>query len=381
MSGINYEEVLDRVKIKIDRAIEKNDPTSVLSQAATTNQAGKYEPDVVDLNTGIDWTRSFITGAAALLYYHYKDEKYLDFLKKSFDVYDAFINATEDGHNHDIGFLYSLYAVAYYEVTGDENAKKLALRAADELVKLYRLDAKILCGFAGPSGPAVVPIVDDYMNIAIAMWAYKVTNHGFYKSVIESDLETRRKYFMREDFTFRHSYLFNGDKPIGERNYCGYSVGSVWARGQAWALNGNVNSLVVGGDDNTHFILEGMINRFFEMLGDKEIPHWDMNCLGLKVAPGIDTSAAVAIISALYKLSFISDEKYSGVAGEYVERADKMLDVLINDYIAPDDNDAILTGGQAGTTNVGCVWGDYFFLEALIRKIHGADAPDFWTGK
>ena len=36
-------------------------------------------------------------------------------------------------------------------------------------------------------------------------------------------------------------------------------------------------------------------------------------------------------------------------------------------------------GGQAGYEITGCVWEDYFMVEALMRKLHGNNMPDFWV--
>lgn len=379
---MDYEKILDQVKQKIDRRMEYNDPKSTLCQWGIENSEGKYEPNAIDLNSSIDWTRSFLTGAVALLYYHYKDEKYLKYLQDSFDVYYNHLYNNLSGLNHDMGFLYSLYAVAYYEVSGDDKAFKLAIKAADDLIKLYRLDAKILCGFGSPDTDYVTAIIDDIMNISLAMWGYNATGHPFYKNIVKNDIKTIRKYFMREDFSFRHAFVFEGitGEPIGERNYCGYSCGSIWARGQAWALSGNVNALASIDDEQSVSVIEGMINRLFENLGEANVPQWDMNCVGSK-SEQVDTSAAAIIASALIKLSYISDKKFSGVANTYKERADKILETLATEYLADETKDGILTNAQCGGRSVGCVWGDYFFVEALMRKIHGSDTPDFWTGK
>ena len=378
---MDYEKILDQIKVKIDRRMEYNDPKSTLCQQAFNNAEGQYEPNVVDLNSGIDWTRSFLTAAVALLYYHYKEEKYLNYLKESFDVYSNHLYNNLSGLNHDMGFLYSLYAVAYYEVSGDEKAYRLAVKAADDLIKLFRLDAKILCGFGSPDSPVVIAIIDDLMNLSLAMWGYNATGHPFYKSIVQSDLKTVRRYFMREDYTFRHAFVFEGGtgEPIGERNYCGYSCGSIWARGQAWALSGHINALASIGDEQSISVIEGIINRLFEILGKTNVPQWDMNCIGSEDVP-VDTSAAAIIASALIKLSYTINTELNGVANTYKERADQILETLIAEYLADEKCDAVLTHGQCGTRSVGCVWGDYFFMEAVIRKIHGSDAPDFWTG-
>ena len=83
---MDYEKLLQEVKTKIDRRMAGNPPQSKLYEDYKIGEDGRYAPQVLDTNTAY-WTRSFLTGAVAYLYYHYKEEKYLDYLKKSILVF------------------------------------------------------------------------------------------------------------------------------------------------------------------------------------------------------------------------------------------------------------------------------------------------------
>ena len=82
------------------------------------------------------WTSSFFPGMMCLAAKRTDDA---EFLRYQAD-YLASFKARLDGRvgiSHDLGFLYTLSAVAIYKLTGDEDAKTLALRAADMLCERY----------------------------------------------------------------------------------------------------------------------------------------------------------------------------------------------------------------------------------------------------
>lgn len=386
---MDYEKVLSIIKEKIDRRMENNLPDSRYYEFCNADDNGNYKSEFLDLYDGCGWTRSFLTGIVAYLYFHYKDEKYLDYLNKQKEVYDTYLYAKLSDISHDVGFLYSLYSGALYELTGDKEAFRMNLRAADELSKRFIPKPGIINGFGDPEGEVICPIIDDLMNISLLMWAWRKTEHPYYKRLFTSHLKTVKKYMIRDNFTVRHSYLFeeNTGEPLGERNFCGFSVGSVWARGQMWALYGLINVMKTTEDYTLYgHTINGLLNRLISFLDDEIVPIWDFDCMGEKNIMR-DSSAGAIMAAALFKLKGMEEEneeakkEITGVAENYKDVADKMLDKLLEDYLVEDTScDMILDKGQSGSNNCGVVWGDYFVVEAIMRKIHGKDCPDFWVG-
>ena len=95
-----------------------------------------------------------------------------------------------------------------------------------------------------------------------------------------------------------------------------------------------------------------------------------------------DSSAAAVYAAALLKIDEIDNVDkivFSGEAKKYNKIGEETLDELIDNYMYDDNCDACLKEAQVGTINRGAVWGDYFFIEALMRKIHGKDCPDFFV--
>ena len=46
--------------------------------------------------------------------------------------------------------------------------------------------------------------------------------------------------------------------------------------------------------------------------------------------------------------------------------------------MADEECENILMNGQCGNQSVGCIWGDYFFVELLMKRIYKDKLPNFW---
>jgi unsaturated chondroitin disaccharide hydrolase len=244
------------------------------------------------------------------------------------------------------------------------------------------------------------------------MWAYEKTKHPFFRTLFTNHINTVLKVMVRDDYSVRHSYRFDENgTPICEENYCGYAPGSQWARGNAWVVYGLVNAIatlhhtkdmeytdilkkkkkledserMVYDEDiqkvNTYIkALNGILNNYLTKLPENGVPNWDLKELTVENGALVDTSAAMILASALYKLCEVYDvSKLQGAASHAREYADKILDGVTRDYLSKADAECFIDGGQCGPNNNGCVWGDYFYAEAIMRRLYGKDAPEFWS--
>ncbi|MBQ4110218.1 MAG: glycoside hydrolase family 88 protein [Clostridia bacterium] len=385
---MNYEKLLEEIRRKADLRMELLDPESLEHEECFTVN-GKYTNRKINMLNQTTWTRSFFPGVLAYLYHHYKDEKYLDYLNKSLKPYQQVLDKRIEEHemHHDAGFLYILFSGALYAVTKSREAYDMTLKVADEFAKRFRFRAGVVQGFGDATALTAMTIVDDMMNIGLLMWAYKNEGHVFYRKLFRTHIETVKKNMVREDYTVRHAFSFNPDgTPMGERNFCGYGPGSVWSRGQSWMVYGVVNAMKAIKDDTCTVeddyvaLLNGLLNMYLPKLNENGMPKWDLNCE--ESLPGgriIDSSAAVILAAAIYKLdSFFDISKLQGIAKDALSYADKIFDTVVNEYRADAEAENFIEGGQVGSEEKGCVWGDYFFVELLMRKIYGKDTPDFW---
>lgn len=409
---MDYNKILEEIKRKSLDRMSKLDPHDIMHEAAFTID-GKYTDRQLDMLDLSNWTRSFFPGTLALLYKHFGDKEFLDYLKELDGVYRKRVKHGIDNINmhHDAGFTFILYSIALYEVSKDKKAYNMSLKVCDEFIKTYRPEVGIIQGFGGPTG-GTCTIADDMMNISLFMWAYEKTKHPFYRRLFTNHIDTIIKIMVRDDFSVRHSYAFDEKgNPVGERNYCGYAPGSTWARGNAWVIYGLVNAITCLNHDygmtreeiakrdrrlktekkqcldfdrskvnNYVNVLNGILNNYLSKLPENGVPNWDLSELSKENGQIYDTSAAVIVASALYKLSAYYDvSKLQGLASHALEYADKILDGVTKDYLSKPDDECFIDGGQTGTMMAGVVWGDYFYSEAIMRKLHGKDCPEFWS--
>ena len=133
---------------------------------------------------------------------------------------------------HDLGFLYSLFAVGLYKLTGDEEAREMAVRAADELGKRFHFRAGMIQAW-GQMDQQYKPgmmICDCMMNLPSLFWAYEETKHPFYLSMAMAHADTSMRYLVREDYSVCHAYQFDVRT--------GAPKGSETTAAMLWALPG-----------------------------------------------------------------------------------------------------------------------------------------------
>ena len=165
----------------------------------------RYTPEENNL-----WTSSFLPGMMCLAAKRTGDAAFLQYK----DDYLASFKARLDnriGISHDLGFLYTLSAVALYKLTGAEEAKKLALRAADMLCERYNEKGRYIqaWGEFNVGTPYVKIIVDTMLNLPLLFWAGETTGNARYADIATAHAHTCADYLVREDYSSFHTYLMD----------------------------------------------------------------------------------------------------------------------------------------------------------------------------
>lgn len=376
--NIDYTEIITAIRKKIDVLMEKID-VSGTEEPNGISIGGKYTAKFTCFFKP-GWTYSFYLGMVALMYIHTGESKYIEYLEKAKKTYTYFLWGNKEEIGHDSGFLYSLYAVAMYKLTSDEDYMQLALKAADEIGKRYRFEPRHMQAFydmriRGITDDVSQMIVDDMMNMCLLIWAYRQTGHSFYRSVFTNHIETAINYLIRDDYSVRHAYHFDArsGRPITETNVCGYAVGSHWARGTAWMIYGLTKVLQYSGDRERYLSpLEGVASKYLEYTKDYAVPQWDFR---LPVGEEFlyDSSAAAITGSAFMEFAKIGVKE--SISSQAVKTADNAIALLIGkDYFGGDDAEYILKY----LNDEGALWGDYFFTELIMKKLYGDKLVDFW---
>lgn len=350
-----------------------------------------------------NWLTSMITGLAPLYYRTEKNERLIQWADAFEEYYHnkVFQTPTLDTM-HDIGFLYSQYSVAMYQITGDKKHRDTALKAADELAKRFHIktgciDAWETITYQFIKRPVTL-IVDTLMNLPLLLWAWEETDHTFYVDVVKAHIEIVKKYLLRDDGSVAHSFQFDRKtgEVIGESNSCGYSNGSYWARGTAWAIYGftiaarylerRAEFLYLANE--YYAIAEKLVDNYIKATGTENcVPIWDFRLP--KDAPAtacgtkpqwdeskeenckynIDTSACAVVACGMMELL---KHKENDTYSTFVENS---INTLCKNYF--DDNTDIpgMLKMQNGA-GVYTTYGDFYFAQAL--QMYLWDMPTCW---
>jgi unsaturated chondroitin disaccharide hydrolase len=178
-------------------------------------------------------------------------------------------------------------------------------------------------------------------------------------------------HHVRPDGTTAHVYDFDPDTgvEIGQNTHQGYSPTSCWARGQAWAMYGFATVFRRTGDVRFLETARELCDWFLAHLPADHVPYWDFD------APDTPNDVRDSSAAAIAACGLLDLAESAQVAG-YRQAALEMLSSLASDYTSrgyPDEEGILLhaTGAKplGKEIDVSLTYGDYYFLEALLRVL------------
>ncbi|WP_207892496.1 glycoside hydrolase family 88 protein [Paenibacillus pinisoli] len=328
-----------------------------------------------------DWTNGFWPGMLWLCYEYSGDGAFADAARKVTESFRQRLEHNTVLDHHDIGFLYSLSAKAEWFVLGHEDARELALRAADKLMERWREAGGGYIQAWGPAGDEAQGgriIIDCLLNLPLLFWAANETGEERFRQAAVRQAELTRRYLVRGDDSSYHTFIFNQEngEPIGGTTHQGYSNGSTWTRGQAWGVYGFALAYRYTGDQAYLDTSKRMALYFLRRLPEDHVAYWDFHA---PVCPDTyrDSSASAIVAAGLQELlehlpADDSDrsELWSGLTAS--------IDSLIERYSTMGDPEAeglLRHGSYYVRGNIApddfIIWGDYYYLEALMRLERG----------
>lgn len=337
-----------------------------------------------------NWTNGFFTGMGMLAWDMTGD----DFFPRQLEALEPMFQAKLEGGNamntmHDLGFLYSPYAVALFKKTGETRWRDLALRAADLLTGRFienggyfrawgRMD-EIGTDYDG------LAIIDCLMNMPLLHWAGEETGNPKYRAMAVRHTDTTLAHFVRADDSVYHSFRFDlkSGAPARPDNYCGYHPESHWARGTSWAMYGFALAHRHTGDARYLDAALRVTRRFISCLDEETVPMWDF-----RLPPGSpplrDSSAGAVAVCAIQEL-----ERLAAADTAMSETKHRLIERLVSpDYLDADlAVRGILRKGEVGdgadearhfykAKYAYTSWGDYYLMEALAREL--GQSVDWW---
>ena len=338
-------------------------------------------------NTG--WTTSFWTGQVWLAWQLTGDDVFREVGTAHVADFARRMREHVGVDTHDLGFLYTLSSVVPWRLLGDEEARAAALAAADHLMTRFLEPAGIVqaWGDVGEAGQHGRTIIDSLMNMPLLYWASEQTGDPRYERAARRHTAQLRDHMVRADGTTFHT--FHWDPVSGEAlrgtTAQGFHDGSCWARGQAWGVYGFAMAHRFTGDPSFRETAVTLADYFLDHLPADRVCAWDLVFTDDPTQPR-DSSAAAIVVNGLVELAdaLDADPATAPSAARYREAADEILDALVAGYatVAGEPGTALLEHAvydlpKGNGVDEGCLWGDYYYLEALMRRAR-PDWVTFW---
>lgn len=369
-SGYNKEKLKSAISAalkKVDYAIE----TLGDKFASHSSINNVYQPVLNDSG----WNSGFWTGILWLSYELSGDEKYKKLAMQHIPTYTKRMIERLGIDHHDMGFVCIPSCIAAYKITGDKEAKKTALMAADNLMLRYHEKGQFIQAWGKIDDlEAHRLIVDCLLNIPLLYWASSVTDDPKYADAAYKHYRTTIENAIREDSSTFHTFYFDPETgaPIKGVTAQGASDDSCWARGQAWAIYGMMLTRIYIDDPDAVPLCKKLTNFYLNRLPKDYVPFWDMSFTDGDDEPRDSSSASIAVCGILELIKYLPDNDSNKEV--YKNTVNLMMESLYDNYSTkdtPESNGLLLHAVYSKPGNNGVdecnIWGCYFYMEALAR--------------
>lgn len=368
--GLLSEEVIDQAIADAVKKVKKNIFQLKDQYPTPATKNNSYMPMA---NT--EWTNGFWTGILWLCYEVTQDEDFKKIAEKNVQSFIHRMDQDIEIDHHDLGFLYSLSCVSAYKLVGDEQAKQVSLKAAEKLLSRYQEKGQFIqaWGELGKQDNYRL-IVDCLLNIPLLFWATEVTEDKKYREVAVRHYHTTIEYAIREDSSAYHTFFFDTKEglPLYGKTRQGYSDSSSWARGQSWLIYGIALFRSYCPNEQNTELFEAVTNYFLNRLPKDFVSYWDLIFTDGSNQPRDTSATAIAICGMNLMDRFLPEANQSKLVYKYAQHS--MLKSLIEHYtdsktegITALMNEGVYSWHSGKGVNEGNIWGDYFYLEALVR--------------
>lgn len=388
LSSTDYADALDFAKQQVLKT----------STYATTTALPRYTSSTgtwVLKTIPTDWTNGFYPGQLWRLYDYSQDSN----LRALADKYTVAMDGWKLRTNtHDVGFNIMTSFGLGYKFTNNAAYKPVILTAADSLSTRYNPTVGCIRSWTWlpPNQYASLftypVIMDNMMNLELLFYASKISGDPKYRDMaISHALKTSQNAFRADGSTYHVvDYDPNTGNVLQKKTWQGYSDESCWARGQAWAIYGFTMAYRYTKDQRFLDTAIKAANYYVNNCSYDYVPLWDFKTAStITLADGTvvdlmkkDASAAAVANSGLVELmSYVTDStlkskyetavntslKHLRASGEYFAKGTQ-TDAIILHCVGNFPN-YIYRGGtlESGEVDVSLSYGDYYFIEGLMR--------------
>ena len=332
--------------------------------SASENLVYKPFPDIYET----DWVAGFWTGMLWISYELTGNEIFRAVAEAQYDDYLEKYNDFTSFWHHDIGFLYVPSIVAQYKITGAKKAKELGIKAARALANRYSEKARIIqVRNQNRQGDF---IIDCAMNVPLLFWASHITGERqFFTKALNHIYRTAECMVCESGATVQSCQIDEVTGEVVERGKGGQGGAECWARGQTWAMYGFALAYRYAKDLRLLEMAKRVSNYFLNRLPGDHICNWDLS-LTADSDPRDASNAPIAACALLEISGHLDDsDPYKKI---YTDAAVSMVKSLSEKYSTKGKNsNGLIMHGIYVKNALGddecCMWGDYFYTEALIR--------------
>jgi unsaturated chondroitin disaccharide hydrolase len=317
------------------------------------------------------WTNGFWPGMLWQMYNATKDEQYRKAAEHTEKRLDEALEGFE-GLHHDVGFMWLHSSVANYRLTGNKDSRRRGLHAANILAGRYNPAGKFIRAWNGDKTGWI--IIDCLMNIPLLYWASRETDDPRFRTIAMEHAYTAINHLVRADGSCNHIAVLSpstGDcleTPAGQ----GFAPGSSWTRGQSWGLYGFALSYHHSGERKfldaakriAHYVTANFARNGW-------LPPVDFRSPPDPVKH--DSTAAMISACGLLEIAYHVEEHEKAL---YTDAALNLLTTCEKAFADWNvETDGIIgkgTGayhGKPEETEVPIIYGDYFFVEAVLRLL------------
>jgi unsaturated chondroitin disaccharide hydrolase len=279
---------------------------------------------------------------------------------------------------HDLGFLFWSTWKRWYDLTGDDAARRVVITAGQTLGLRFKEKGQYLRSFVADESL----FIDIMMNVGIVFYAAQQTGDADLLRRAHQHCLTTRRYLVRGDGGTAHEGIF--DTQTGEflrqSTHQGWRGDSTWARGLTWALYGFGTAYRLTGD--ARYLATAQQCAGFYL---RHTPFDDDAPAGPGVPPNdyddprepvlVDSSAATIAACGLLNLAELVQDPVH--AEHYRSAAFTILHTLTGpDYLAhqtPGWEGILKHGVYHRAKGLGVdesvMWGEHFFVEAIDRAL------------
>lgn len=323
-----------------------------------------------------DWTSGFFPGNLWQLYTLTQNDSFKQKAKTWTDFMEI---QKHNAGTHDMGFKIFCSFGKGLEVEENQRYKDIVVASAKTLRTRFNKKVGSIRSWDFNADKWEFPvIIDNMMNLELLFEATKISKDSSFYNIAVQHANTTLKNHFRDNGSSFHvvDYDTITGKVRDKFTHQGFNAESAWARGQAWAIYGFTMAHRYTKD--ARYLEQAEATASFYLtnknLPEDGIPYWDFDDPDIPDVPR-DVSAAAIIASAFFELNGYAEKKI------YLNYANKVLNSLKSkEYILDKSVKApfILdhsTGNWPNNDEIDSpiIYGDFYFLEAMLRKKHTAE--------